>query len=160
MGNTEDAEEASLKRTVELDKNSTRDIDAMVLGDPNPEEVGKEYVLEVYYKVWGDLDSQIYIAMPQTFRLGAFLESLSLRQDRAVYLLQKLCADVAADRTWYNRGRLATNICVADLEAQGLQNFPERWENMRATLNQVGWVDVAVKEIQAALLDATFTKNK
>ena len=70
----------------------------MVLDAPNSEEVGKEYGLELYNKVWGDLASQISIAMPHKSRLGAFLEYISLRQDRAVELLQKLCADVAADR--------------------------------------------------------------
>ena len=61
----------------------------MVLDAHNPREVGKEYGLKVYEKVWGYLASQISITMPQAFRLGSFIESLSLRQDRSVELFQK-----------------------------------------------------------------------
>ena len=83
----------------------------------------------MYKKIWGASASQISIEMPQMFRVGDFLESLSLIQDRAVELLKKLCADVAADSTWADKGLLTTNICVADLEAQGLENFHEWQEN-------------------------------
>ena len=38
----EDAKEASPKRIAKLDKHSTRDIDTMVLDDPDMEEVGNE----------------------------------------------------------------------------------------------------------------------
>ena len=58
---------------------------------PNPEEVGKEDGLEVYEKVWGSSASELSITMPQTFRVGYLLESLRLRQDRAVDIL-KICA--------------------------------------------------------------------
>ena len=67
-------------------------------------------------KVWGDLDSQLSIFMPQTFRLGDFLESLSLRQYRAVEILQHLCNNVAADSTWSEKGLRTTNLYVTDLE--------------------------------------------
>ena len=79
-------EEDSPKFIVELDKYSTRDIDAMVMHTHNPEEFGKEYGLEVYEKVLGALSSQLSIATFQTFRVGDLLESLSLRQDIAVEL--------------------------------------------------------------------------
>ena len=82
----------------------------MFLDATNPEEVGKENGIEVYDKVWGDLASQISIAMTHTFRVGYFLESIRLRQDRAVELLQKLYADVAADRTWSDEGLRTTNL--------------------------------------------------
>ena len=81
-----------------LDKHST-DIDAMVLDAPDPEEVGKEDGIEAYEKVWGDLSSQLSIYMTQIFRVGYLLESLILIQDRAVELLQNLCAGLATDRT-------------------------------------------------------------
>ena len=97
----------------------------MVLDAPNSEEVGKEYELELYNKVWGALASQISIAIPHKFRLGAFLESLILRQYRAVELLKNVCANVATDRTWAGKGLFTTNIRVTDLETQGLENFPE-----------------------------------
>ena len=42
--------------------------------------MGKYDGIEVYEKVWGDLSSKISIALPQTFRLGYFLEYLRLRQ--------------------------------------------------------------------------------
>ena len=58
--------------------------------------------------------------MPQTPRVGYFLESLRLRQDRDVELLKNLCADVSMDSTWADEGLLTTNICVKDLEAPGL----------------------------------------
>ena len=60
----------------------------MIFDAPNPEEVVKQDVLELYEKVWGTLASQLSMAMPQTFRMGAFLESLILTQDIAVELLQ------------------------------------------------------------------------
>ena len=75
-------------------------------------------------KVMGDLASQISIAMTHTFRVGDFLDSLSVRQYRVVELLRKLCTDVVADRTWANEGLRTTNICVVSLEAQRLENFP------------------------------------
>ena len=53
-------------------------------------------------------------------------------------ILKKLCADVDADRTWSGVGRLATNLRVADLEAQGSEKFPEWREKLRAELKQVG----------------------
>ena len=79
-------EEESPKFIVELDKYSTMDIETMVMDNHNPEEVGKEYGLEVYEKVSGALSSQLSIATLQTFRVGDLLESLSLRQDIAVDL--------------------------------------------------------------------------
>ena len=51
----------------------------MVLYAPNLEEVGKGDGLEVYKKVWGALAYQLSIAMPQTFVLVYFIESLSFR---------------------------------------------------------------------------------
>ena len=92
----------------------------MVLDDINPEEVGKEDGIEVYNKVWGALESHLYIATPQTFKLESFLESLILRQDRAVELLQKICNYVAADRNWADKGLCTMNLRVVDLKMQGL----------------------------------------
>ena len=40
--------------------------------------------------------------------------------------LQNLCAKVAADRPWAEKVLHTTNILVASLETQGLENFPER----------------------------------
>ena len=88
----------------------------------------------MYEKLWGDSDSQISISMPQMFRVGYFLKYLSLRQDRAVELLKNLCADVAADRTWDDKGLRTTNLRTVELEAQGLENFPEWKENLRMVL--------------------------
>ena len=51
----------------------------MVFDAPNSEEVGKEDGLEVYEKIWGTPASNISIVVPQNFRVGYFLESLSLR---------------------------------------------------------------------------------
>ena len=81
--------------------------------------------MDVYAKLWGAVASQISITMPQTLRLGAFLESLSWRQYKSVERLQKLCADVASDRTWSEKGLHTTNLCVAYLEAQDLEKLPE-----------------------------------
>ena len=81
----------------------------------------------------GSLCSQISIVIPQRFILGAFLESLRLIQDRSMELLQKLCADVATDRTWADKSLHTTNLCVADLEAQGLKKFPEWQKNEDGT---------------------------
>ena len=79
----------------------------------------------MYKKVWVGLASKLSISMPQTFRLGDFLESLILRQYRAVELLQNICANLDADRTWTGKGLRTTNFRVEDLETQGLENFPE-----------------------------------
>ena len=65
-----------LKSIIDSDNNP---IDAMVLDAPNPKEVGKDDGLEVYEKVWGALAYQLSIAMPQTFVLVYFIESLSFR---------------------------------------------------------------------------------
>ena len=64
---------SSPKCIIYLDKHRTKYIDAMVLDAPKPNDVGKEGGIEVYKKLWGDLSSQIPLAMPQTFRLGSFL---------------------------------------------------------------------------------------
>ena len=105
----------------------------------------KQDGLEFYEKVWGTLASQLSMAMPQTFRVGAFLEYLILRQDIAVEILQNMFADVAEDRTWNDEGLHTKNICVVDLEAQGLEDFPEWWSKMRAQLEKVGWEEAATK---------------
>ena len=92
--NTAEAEEEEfINHRSDPDNKSTY---AMVLDAPSPEEVGKEDGLEVYKKVWGAVASQLSITMPYTFRLGAFLEYLSLKQDISVERLQKLCSDVAS----------------------------------------------------------------
>ena len=101
----------------------------MAIDAPNPEEVGKEDVIEMYEKLWEASVSQLSISVSPTFRLEDFLYSLSLIQGIAVEFSKKLCADVAADSTWADKGLLTTNICVADLEAQGLENFHEWQEN-------------------------------
>ena len=132
----------------------------MVFDYPNLEEVVKEDGIEVYEKVWGASASKISNAMTQTFRVGSFLESLILRQDRAVELLQNLCADVATDRTWDDKGLRTTNLRVVELEAQGLENFPEWREKLRVALEQVGWVEAEVKGLQVAFGDANVTQNR
>ena len=48
--------------------------------------------------------------MPQVFRMGGFLESISVIQDRVAELLQNVYSDVAADRTWDNRCLRKTNL--------------------------------------------------
>ena len=40
-------------------------------------------------------------------------------------ILRKMCTNVAAERTWADKGLCTMNICVVDLEAKGLENFPE-----------------------------------
>ena len=42
-------------------------------------------------------------------------------------LFQKICADVATEGTWSDEGLRTTNLHGLDLEAQGLENFPE-WQ--------------------------------
>ena len=98
--------------------------------------------------------------MPQTFILGAFLESLSLRQDRAVERLQNLCANVALDSTWDYKGFRTANLRVAYLEVQGLENLPECREKLRMALEKVRWVGASVRDIQVALGDANSTQQK
>ena len=75
-------------------------------------------------------------------------------------LLQNLCADVATDRTWDDKGLHTTNIRVVELEAQGLENFPEWREKLRVALAQIGWVEAAVKGLQVAFGDANVTQNR
>ena len=84
----------------------------MALDAPKLEYVVNENGLEVYQKVWEAWASQISIAMPQTFRVGYFLEYLSLRQDRAVELLQNLCTNVAVYSTWADEGLCTTKLHV------------------------------------------------
>ena len=129
----------------------------MVFDDPKPEEVVKEDGIEVYEKVWGASASKNSNSTTQTFRVGSFLESLILRQDRAVELLQNLCADVATDMTWDDKGLHTTNLRVVELEAQGLENFPEWRGKLRLALDQVGWAEAAVKELQVALGNSNST---
>ena len=121
---TEDEEKARRRRAkTEIAKsqspkrifNSERDIDALAIDAPNPEEVGKEDVIEMYEKLWEASVSQLSISVSPTFRLEDFLYSLSLIQGIAVEFSKKLCADVAKDRTWSEIGVLTTNICVTDL---------------------------------------------
>ena len=140
----EEEEEEFLKHRSDQDNKSTY---AMVLDAPNPEEAGNEDGPEVYEKVWGAVASQIFITMPQTFRLGAFLEYLRLIQERAVYCLQKLCANVALDRTWADKGLHTTNIFVSGLETQGLGNLPGWWEKLRMALDVVGWTEAVARDI-------------
>ena len=98
--------------------------------------------------------------MPQTFILGDFLDSLSLRQDRAVEPLQNLCADVASDRTWDDKDIHTTNLRAEDLEAQGLEKLPVWREKLRMALKQVGWADAEVRDLQVTLGDANCTQQK
>ena len=133
--NTGEAEEELLKCSTYSDSR----IEAMVFDAPNPEEVGNEDGVEVHDKVWGASASHLYISIPQTFRVGFLLESLSLRQDISVELLQNLCANVAAERTWAEKGLHKTNIGVLDLEAQGWEKFPEWREKLIVALEQVRW---------------------
>ena len=100
------------------------------------------------------------IAMPHTFRVEYFLEPLRLRQDRSVKLPQKLCADVAADRTWDDKGLHTVNLRFVELEAQGLEQFPECREKLRVELEQVGWEETEVKDLQVALGDANVTNSR
>ena len=93
----------------------------------------------------GVLYYQISIDLPQTFRVGYFLESLIVRQERAVELLKNLCADVSTDRTWANKGLHTKNILVVELEVQRLENFPEWQERPRVALDQVGWAERALE---------------
>ena len=72
--NTGEPEEESLKSSTESDHRT----EAMVFDEPNPEEVGTEYRLEVYEKVWGSSASQIYITIHHTFRVGALIDYLIL----------------------------------------------------------------------------------
>ena len=66
--------------------------------------MGKEDGLEVYEKVWGAVAYQISISMTHTFILGDLLEYLILEQEKYVERLQKLCANVALDRNWAEKG--------------------------------------------------------
>ena len=64
-----------------------------------------------------DLQKHYESQLIKDFRVGYFLESRSLIQERTVELLQNLCADVAVDRTWSDKGLRTTNILLVDLEA-------------------------------------------
>ena len=64
-----------------------------------------------------DLQKHYESQLIKDFRVGYFLESRSLIQERTVELLQNLCADVAVDRTWSDKGLRTTNIILVDLEA-------------------------------------------
>ena len=90
-----------------------------------------------------DLQKHYESQLIKDFRVGYFLESRSLIQERTVELLQNLCADVAVyllescsliqeitvellqnlcadeavERTWSEKGLRTTNILLVDLEA-------------------------------------------
>ena len=49
---------------------------------------------------------------------------------------------------------------MVELEAQGLENFPEWREKLRVALEQVGWVEAEVKGLQVAFGDANVTQNR
>ena len=102
-------------------------------------------------KIWGASASQISIDMPQTFSVGAFLESLRLRQGRSLELLQNICTDLDSDRTWAEMVLCTMNHCVVDLEAQGLENFPEWHKKLNVALEQVRCQEAPVKDVQVAL---------
>ena len=65
---------------------------------------------------------------------------------------------MTTDRTWADKGLCIKNLYVVDLEAQGLGNFPEWREKLGMALEQVRWVEAAVKEVKVALGDANFLK--
>ena len=54
----------------------------------------------------------------------------------------------------------AQNICVVDLEAQGLEKFPEWQGKLKVSLEQVGQAEVDTKDLKAALGDANSTQNR
>ena len=74
--------------------------------------------------------------------------------------LKKLCANVASDSTRDDKGLHTTNLCVEDLEAKGLEKLPEWREKLRMALEQVGWAEAAVRDLQVALGDANSTQQK
>ena len=43
---------------------------------------------------------------------------------------------------------------------QGLENFPEWRGKLRLALDQVGWAEAAVRDLQVALGDANSTQQK
>ena len=74
--------------------------------------------------------------------------------------LKNLCANVASDRTRDDKGLQTTNFCVEDLEAKGLEKLPEWQEKLRMALEQVGWAEAVVRDLQVALGDAKSTQQK
>ena len=114
--NTGKAEEESPKCSID----SNNRISAMVFDAPNLEEVGKKDGLEVYVKVWGDLASQLSIAMSRTFMMGYFLEYIRSIQERAVELLKNLLVGVATDSTWADEGPLHNKSSCSRLGGIGV----------------------------------------
>ena len=95
----------------------------MIFDAPNPEEVGKEDGLELYDKLWGASASHISISMPQTFRMGYFLESLIFKQDRDMEILKNMCANVAADINWADKGPPHNKYFCGRLGGAGVGKF-------------------------------------
>ena len=75
-------------------------------------------------------------------------------------LFQKICANVAAEGTWSDEGLHTTNLHGLDLEAQGLENFPEWQEKLKVELEQVGWEKEMVRDLQAALGNDSSIHNR
>ena len=80
--------------------------------------------------------------------------------EKAVELLKNMCTDMAADSTWDDEGIRTTNIRVVDLEEQGLENVPGWQEELRVALEQLGWSEAAVKDLQVALGDDNFIQDR
>ena len=83
-----------------------------------------------------------------------------MRQYIYVELFQKLCINLATDRSWSDEGLRTTNIYVVDLEAQELENFPEWRENLRVSLEKIGWEEAAAKDLQVKLGVDKSTQNR
>ena len=60
-------------------------------------------------------------------------------------LLDNLCRDVSADRTWVDESILSTNLRLADIEAQGVSHFPEWKEHIQASVGQINVADMSIR---------------
>ena len=69
-----------------------------------------------------------------------------------VELLGTLCGDVSADRTWVEESIHSTNLRLVDIEFQGVSQFPERKEHVRASAEQVKATEISVKTLQQELI--------
>ena len=80
--------------------------------------------LTIYENIRKASTSVHSIDMPQDFWVGLLLKSIIRRQEKVVDLLGTLYRDVLVDWEWLDESTLSANLRLADIEVQGVSNFP------------------------------------
>ena len=124
----------------------------MALVTINLEEFGNAEGLDTYGKVWEAYDLAHYIYMPHSFRVGLFLDAIIRRQEKELEILGMLYGDVLEDRTLVEDSIHSANLRLVDIEFQGVYQFSERREHVRASAEQVKATEISVKTLQQELI--------